>query len=98
MTDFFKDKDGLLLNREMKERYTQELKELGLSDKAGRKSFTFTAIKKYCEELKVCSFIEANANKKDCKLNAEIQYRKKYLRVKLVPIKEKEGEPQNENN
>ena len=82
----------------MKERYTQELKELGLSDKAGRKSFTFTAIKKYCEELNVCSFIKAKANKKDCKLNPEIQYRKNYLRVELIPTEEKEGEPQNEDN
>ena len=98
LTDFFKDKDGLLLNREMKERYTQELKELGLRNKDSEKRFTFTTVKKYCEELNVCSFVEAKANRKDCKLNPEIQYRKNYLRVELVPTKEKEGGPQNENN
>ena len=47
-------------------------------------NFYFTTIKKYCEELNICSFTEANANKKDCELNTEIQYRKKYLRVKLI--------------
>ena len=36
------------------------------------------------KEFNICSFTEANANKKDCELNAEIQYRKKYLRVKLI--------------
>lgn len=98
LTDFFKDKDGLLLNREMKERYTQELKERGLSDKANRKGFTFTTVKKYCEELNICSFIEAKANKKDCQTNSKIEYRKNYLRIKLTPTKEKEGGPQNEND
>ena len=36
------------------------------------------------KEFNICSFTEANANKKDCELNTEIQYRKKYLRVKLI--------------
>ena len=98
LTDFFKDKNGVLLNREMKERYTQELKELGLINKDSEKRFTFTTVKKYCEELNVCSFIDVKANKKDCQVNPEIKYRKNYLRIRLVPTKEKEGGPQNENN
>ena len=98
LTDFFKDKDGTLLNKEMKEKYTQELKERGLSDKANRKGFTFTAVRKYCEELNICSFIKAKANKKDCQANSKIEYRKNYLRIKLTHTKEKEGGPQNENN
>lgn len=98
LTDFFKDKDGILLNREMKEKYTQELKERGLSDKANRKGFTFTAVRKYCEELNICSFIKAKANKKDCQANSKIEYRKNYLRIKLVSTEEKEGAPQNEND
>ena len=84
LTEFFKDKDGVLLTAQMKEEWLKELKELGLRNKDNETRFTFTTIKKYCEELNICSFTEANANKKDCELNAEIQYRKKYLRVKLV--------------
>ena len=84
LTDFFKDKDGILLTAQMKEEWAKELKELGLRSKEGKARFTFTTVKNYCEELNVCSFIEAKANKKDCKLNPEIQYRKNYLRVKLT--------------
>ena len=84
LTEFFKDKDGILLTARMKEEWLKELKELGLRNKDNETRFTFTTIKKYCEELNICSFTEANANKKDCELNAEIQYRKKYLRVKLI--------------
>ena len=84
LTEFFKDKDGVLLTARMKEEWLKELKELGLRNKDNETRFTFTTIKKYCEELNICSFTEANANKKDCELNAEIQYRKKYLRVKLI--------------
>ena len=84
LTEFFKDKDGVLLTAQMKEEWLKELKDLGLRNKDNETRFTFTAIKKYCEELNICSFVEANANKKDCELNAEIQYRKKYLRVKLI--------------
>ncbi len=84
LTEFFRDKDGVLLTARMKEEWLKELKDLGLRNKDNETRFTFTAIKKYCEELNICSFVEANANKKDCELNAEIQYRKKYLRVKLI--------------
>ena len=42
--------------------------------------------------------LEAKANKKDCQANSKIEYRKNYLRVKLIPAEEKEGVPQNENN
>ena len=84
LTEFFRDKDGVLLTARMKEEWLKELKELGLRNKDNETRFTFTTIKKYCEELNICSFTEANANKKDCELNAEIQYRKKYLRVKLI--------------
>ena len=84
LTEFFKDKDGVLLTAQMKEEWLKELKDLGLRNKDNETRFTFTAIKKYCEELNICSFIETNANKKDCELNDEIQYRKKYLRVKLI--------------
>ena len=84
LTEFFKDKDGVLLTAQMKEEWLKELKDLGLRNKDNETRFTFTAIKKYCEELNICSFVETNANKKDCELNDEIQYRKKYLRVKLI--------------
>ena len=84
LTEFFKDKDGVLLTEQLKEEWTNELKELGLKSKEGKGRFTFITIKKYCEEFNICSFIEVKANKKDCELNNEIQYRKKYLKVKLV--------------
>lgn len=86
LTEFFKDKDGVLLTARMKEEWVEELKELGLKSKEGKTRFTFTTVKNYCEELNICSFVEAKANKKDCKLNPEIQYRKNYLRVKLTDL------------
>ena len=98
LIDFFKDKDGILLDREMKEKYTQELKELGLRNKDSEKRFTFTTVRKYCEEFNICSFIEAKANKKDCQVNSKIEYRKNYLRIKLALAEGKEGAPQNEND
>lgn len=98
LTDFFKDKDGLLLNREMKEKYAQELKELGLINKKYEKNFTFPTVKKYCEEFNICEFKRFKAGKKDCQNNSELEYGKEYLKIKLVPTKEKEGGPQNENN
>ena len=51
LTDFFKDKDGILLDRKMKEKYTQELKELGLRNKDSEKRFTFTTIKNIVKNL-----------------------------------------------
>ena len=68
----------------MKEEWKKELKDLRKKNKDNVPCFTLKKKKKYCEELNICSFVEANANKKDCELNAEIQYRKKYLRVKLI--------------
>lgn len=84
LTDFFKDKDGILLTNQLKEKWLNELKELGLSDKADRKSYTFDFVIKYCRENSICEFQKASANKKDCELNNEIEYRKKYLRIKLI--------------
>ena len=83
MIDFFKDKEGILLSKEIKEKYTQELKKLGLINKYYERDFNFATIKKYCEEYEICDFKTANANKKDCKNNPELEYRKKYLRIVL---------------
>ena len=85
LTEFFKDKDGVLLTERLKEEWLEELKELGLSDKADRKGYTFDFIIKYCRENNICEFRKTNANKKDCQANQEIEYRKKYLRVKMPP-------------
>ena len=50
LTEFFKDKDGVLLTEQLKEEWTNELKELGVSNKKGEKNFTFDYIKKSCKE------------------------------------------------
>lgn len=82
LTNFFKDKMNTLLTVNLKEKYLKELKEIGLCDKQRRKDFAFTSVIKWCEELEVCRFKEkSNSNKKDCQLNPEIQYRKKYTRI-----------------
>ena len=84
LTDFFKDKDGILLTNNLREEFCNELKELGLYDKDYRKTFTFDYIIKRCREYGICEFKTAKANKKDCELNNEIEYRKKYLKIKLL--------------
>ena len=84
LTDFFKDKDGVLLTEQLKEEWTNELKELGLSNKKGEKNFTFDYIKKSCEELKICEFKRVKANKKDCEVDSNLKYRKEYLKVMLL--------------
>ena len=84
LTEFFKDKDGVLLTAQMKEEWTSELKELGLSNKKGEKNFTFDYIKKLCKELDICEFKRKVAGKKDCKNNSILIYKKEYLQIKLL--------------
>lgn len=101
LKEFFKDKDGIILTKELKDNYTQELKELGLRGKDWETHFTFVAVKKYCEELGICEFKKKKAGKKDCKNNPELEYHKDYLIVKLIndnSSNNKEGETLNENN
>lgn len=83
LIDFFKDKDGILLTNNLREKFCNELKELGFCDKNYRKTFTFDYIIKRCREYEICEFRTASANKKDCKNNPELEYRKKYLRIVL---------------
>lgn len=84
LTEFFKDKDGVLLTAQLKEEWTSELKELGLSNKKGEKNFTFDYIKKLCKELNICEFKRKVAGKKDCKNNSALIYKKEYLQIKLL--------------
>lgn len=84
LTEFFKDKDGVLLTAQLKEEWTSELKELGLSNKKGEKNFTFDYIKKLCKELNICEFKRKVAGKKDCKNNSVLIYKKEYLQIKLL--------------
>lgn len=85
LTDFFKDKDQVLLTVSLKERWLKELKDLGLTDNKQNKSYAFTSVMKWCEKYRICIFKEkVSANKKDCELNPEIQYRKKYTRILLT--------------
>lgn len=82
LVNFFKNKMNVLLTASLKEKWLQELKELGLSRENYKKDFTFTSVINWCKEYEICSFKEKqSANKKDCKLNPEIQYRKKYTRI-----------------
>lgn len=79
---FFKDKMNVLVTAGLKKKWLQELKDLGLSRENYKKDFTFTSIINWCKEYEICNFKEKqSANKKDCKLNPEIQYRKKYTRI-----------------
>ena len=91
LTDFFKDKDGVLLTEQLKQEWLEELKELGLSNKKGEKNFTFDFIKKSCEELEICEFKRTKANKKDCDKNNDLTYRKTYLKVVLSKIGANQG-------
>ena len=84
LTEFFKDKDGVLLTEQLKEEWTNELKELGVSNKKGEKNFTFDYIKKSCKELGICDFKRKVAGKKDCKDNSTLVYKKEYLQIKLL--------------
>lgn len=81
LTEFFKDKDGVLLTDSLKKEWLDELKELGLRDRSGKKDYSFDFIIKSCRELNICDFKKTKANKKDCNLNSEIQYRKNYLKI-----------------
>lgn len=84
LTEFFKDKDGVLLTERLKEEWLAELKEMGLSDKADRKGYTFDFIIKYCRENNICEFKKVKANKKDCEKNNNLIYRKTYLKIILL--------------
>ena len=84
LTEFFKDKDGVLLTEQLKEEWLAELKEMGLSDKADRKGYTFDFIIKYCRENNICEFKKVKANKKDCEKNNNLIYRKTYLKIVLL--------------
>lgn len=84
LTDFFKNKDGVLLTEQLKQEWLEELKELGLADRADRKSYTFDFIIKYCRENDICEFKRAKANKKDCMKDSNLVYRKEYLKIKLL--------------
>ena len=84
LTEFFHDKNGVLLTEQLKQQWLEELKELGLSNKKGEKNFTFDFVKKSCEELNICNFKKIKANKKDCKENNNLIYRKEYLKITLL--------------
>lgn len=73
-----------MLTEQLKQQWLEELKELGLSNKKGEKSFTFDFVKKSCEELNICNFKKIKANKKDCKENNNLIYRKEYLKITLL--------------
>ena len=91
LAEFFKDKDGVLLTEQLKEEWTNELKELGVSNKKGEKNFTFDYIKKSCKELDICEFKRKVAGKKDCKDNSTLVYKKEYLQIKLLKNMEDSG-------
>lgn len=91
LTEFFKDKDGVLLTVQLKEEWTNKLKELGLSNKKGEKNFTFDYIKKLCKELNICEFKRKVAGKKDCKNNSTLIYKKEYLQIKLLKNMDESG-------
>ena len=84
LTEFFKDKDGVLLTAQLKEEWTSELKELGLSNKKGEKNFTFDYIKKLCKELDICEFKRKVAGKKDCRNDSMLIYNCDYLQIILL--------------
>lgn len=82
LRNFFNNKMGFLLTATLKEQWLKELKEQGLTSDGNGTRFTFTSVVKWCEEYKICKFKEkSSANKKDCEMNPEIQYRKKYTRA-----------------
>lgn len=84
LINFFQNKNGILLTENIKEKWTLELKEKGLTDGSQKKDFTFEFVKKFAREKNICDFVKASANKKDVAANPEIEYRKKYLRVNFL--------------
>ena len=83
LREYFQGKDGLLLTENLKKQMTSELKQLDLKNEKRNQDFTFDYVAKRCREYGICDFIKTPANKKDVANNAEVVYRKKYLRIKL---------------
>lgn len=73
-----------MLTENLKKQMTSELKQLGLKSERRDQNFTFDYVAKRCREYSICEFIKTSANKKDVANNAEIVYRKKYSRIKLL--------------
>lgn len=87
LINFFSNKNGILLTERIKEEWTEELKEKGLTDSSQKKDFTFEFVKKFAREKSICDFVKVSANKKDAAANPEIEYRKKYLRVNFLMMR-----------
>lgn len=81
LADFFEDKIGLIITKEMKEQYVKELKEKGLTDEKQSKNFSFEMVIQLCEKYKLYDFKKIKAAKNDIKKNPKLLYRKTYLKI-----------------
>lgn len=86
LTDFFKDKIGLIITKEMKEQFVRELKEKGLTNEKQNKDFSFEMVIQYCKKYNICTFKKKRATKKDIKKNSNLIYRNVYLMVDELTV------------
>ena len=82
LADFFKDKIGLIITKEMKEQFVRELKEKGLQDEQYHTDFGFPYIMKVCKDYKICLFTSGKVGKKDYKKNPKLKVGQKCTRIK----------------
>lgn len=84
LTNFMSDKDGVVLTDEMKKSWTEELKNIGLTNEKEEKDFTFSYIMKLCKEFQICDFKRHKASKQDIKNNPDLSYRKEYVQIVVL--------------
>lgn len=84
--NFFRDKNGELLTESKKKKWLEELKERGLTNRKQNFNYTFDFVVKFCRENGICEFTYKRASKQDVNQDDELEYRKKYLQIKLAPL------------
>lgn len=88
LKEFFKDKEGIVFNRYLKEKATKKLKEMGMVNKKYEKDFTFDYVMRACKEHKICNFIRAKVGKKHLFQNPHLSLGENCVIIKLFPQEE----------
>ena len=83
LEEFFEGKDGEIITEEKKQKWVEELKQKGLTDRRQAKDFAFELVKKYCKEYNICEFNKITANKKQAQEEG-VKYRQHYFVIKLL--------------
>lgn len=88
LKEFFKDKEGIVFNRYLKEEATKKLKEMGMVNKRYEKDFAFDYVMRACKEHKICNFIRARVRKKHLFQNPHLSLGESCVIIKLFPQEE----------